>query len=59
MTRATPARENVRETFLNEFTAKQRTALKLSHKGGFFDWPRDSTGEEIAELMGVSAPTFH
>jgi len=59
MTRATPTRENVRETFLNEFTAKQRTALKLSHKGGFFDWPRDSTGEEIAELMGVSAPTFH
>lgn len=25
---------------------------------GYFDWPRTSTGEEIVEMLGVSAPTF-
>ncbi|MEE6210100.1 bacterio-opsin activator domain-containing protein [Salarchaeum sp. III] len=40
-------------------TEKQRTALKTAYEHGFFSWPREHTGEEVADAMGVSAPTFH
>ncbi|MFC6756308.1 helix-turn-helix domain-containing protein [Halomicroarcula sp. GCM10025894] len=26
---------------------------------GFFDWPRDVSGEELAESMGICPSTFH
>ncbi|MFC7230782.1 helix-turn-helix domain-containing protein [Saliphagus sp. GCM10025308] len=31
----------------------------MGYYGGYFDWPRGSTGEEIAESMGIAAPTMH
>lgn len=34
-------------------------ALRLAYYGGYLDWPRGSTGEEVAEAMGVSPPTLH
>ena len=40
-------------------TDKQRTAVETAYYAGFFDWPRESTGEEVADTLGVSAPTFH
>jgi predicted DNA binding protein/DNA-binding response OmpR family regulator len=42
-----------------ELTDRQREALLAAHRGGYFEWPRESTGEEIAERLDVSAPTFH
>jgi predicted DNA binding protein len=43
----------------DQLTEKQRSALEAAYYGGFFEWPRESSGEEVAESMGVSAPTFH
>ncbi len=40
-------------------TDKQRSALRAAHRSGYFDWPRESTAEELAESLGVSSPTFH
>ncbi|WP_290817260.1 bacterio-opsin activator domain-containing protein [Halovivax sp.] len=40
-------------------TAKQFEALQAAHYSGFFDWPRESTGEELAATLDVSPPTFH
>lgn len=37
----------------------QRTALKTAFFAGYFEWPRKSTGEEVAETLGIAAPTFH
>ncbi|MEF8843656.1 MAG: bacterio-opsin activator domain-containing protein [Haloarculaceae archaeon] len=42
-----------------ELTDRQREALLAAYREGYFEWPRESTGEEIAERLGVSAPTFH
>lgn len=25
---------------------------------GFFEWPRNSTGEEVADALGISQPAF-
>ncbi|MWV38229.1 bacterio-opsin activator domain-containing protein [Natrialba sp. INN-245] len=48
-----------RNLILDELTDRQLTTLRLAYYGGFFDWPRESTGEEIAEAMDVSPPTMH
>jgi predicted DNA binding protein len=47
------------ESALSELTDRQRTILQTAHAAGYFEWPRDATGEEIAETLGISAPTFH
>jgi predicted DNA binding protein len=33
-------------------------ALRTAFVGGFFEWPRRSSGEEIAAVMGISQSTF-
>ncbi len=48
-----------RDDVLDELTDRQLTTLRLAYYSGFFDWPRESTGEEIAEAMDVSPPTMH
>ncbi|WP_408959402.1 bacterio-opsin activator domain-containing protein [Natrinema sp. 74] len=40
-------------------TDRQFTALQRAYLGGYFEWPRPTTGEELAQSMGVSRPTFH
>ncbi|SEK88764.1 bacterio-opsin activator domain-containing protein [Haloferax larsenii] len=42
-----------------ELTDRQRTALQLAYLGGFFEWPHGVKGDELAEAMGVSRPTYH
>ncbi|MGQ3414313.1 bacterio-opsin activator domain-containing protein [Natrinema sp. LN54] len=48
-----------RNRILDRLTDRQLTTLRLAYYGGFFDWPRESTGEEIAEAMDISPPTMH
>ncbi|GAB7119828.1 bacterio-opsin activator domain-containing protein [Natrinema pallidum] len=48
-----------RSRILDRLTDRQLTTLRLAYYGGFFDWPRESTGEEIAEAMDISPPTMH
>ena len=43
----------------NELTEKQRAALETAYFGGYFDWPRESTGEEIADRLGIAPATFN
>ncbi len=40
-------------------TDKQREALEAAQYSGFFEWPRESTGEELAAALDVTPPTFH
>ncbi|MFC7046301.1 helix-turn-helix domain-containing protein [Halobacteriaceae archaeon GCM10025711] len=44
---------------LGELTDRQRAALEAAYFSGYFDWPRGSTAEEIADSLGISSPTFH
>ncbi|WP_306056319.1 bacterio-opsin activator domain-containing protein [Natronococcus wangiae] len=43
----------------SDLTEKQRAALETAYFAGYFDWPRESTGEEIAERLGISPATFN
>lgn len=40
-------------------TEKQRSVLQAAYHAGYFDWPRGSTAEELADSIGVSSPTLH
>jgi len=39
-------------------TDRQHETLQAAYHAGFFAWPRDNTGEAIADRLGVSGPTF-
>ncbi|TKX46189.1 MULTISPECIES: bacterio-opsin activator domain-containing protein [unclassified Halorubrum] len=49
----------LRDGVADRFTDRQWAALSAAYHGGYFDWPRGSTAEEVADAMGVSSPTFH
>ncbi len=40
-------------------TDRQRLALQKAFLGGFFDWPRSISGEDLAESMDISPSTYH
>ncbi|WP_336133690.1 bacterio-opsin activator domain-containing protein [Natronomonas amylolytica] len=42
-----------------DLTDRQRAAVEAAYFAGFFEWPRDSSGEEVAESLDITSPTFH
>ncbi|SNZ03287.1 hypothetical protein SAMN06269185_0238 [Natronoarchaeum philippinense] len=48
-----------REGIDDELTDRQEATLRAAYYAGYFDWPRGSTAEEVADSMGVSSPTLH
>ena len=40
-------------------TDRQLTALRLAYLGGYYEWPRESSGDELADAMGITRATFH
>ncbi|MFC6954964.1 bacterio-opsin activator domain-containing protein [Halorubellus litoreus] len=46
-------------TVLEKLTDRQLEVLQTAYFSGFFESPRDSTGEEVAETLGISPPAFY
>jgi len=40
-------------------TSRQQLALQKAYLGGFFDWPRSISGEDLAKSMDISPSTYH
>lgn len=51
--------EVAHDTGVDELTDRQRAALQAAYHSGFFEWPRDSSGEDVADSLDVAPPTFH
>ncbi|WP_135851512.1 bacterio-opsin activator domain-containing protein [Halorussus salinus] len=47
------------EVLTDELTDRQRTALETAYFAGFFEWPRESSAQEVAQSLGVADATFH
>ncbi len=48
------------DTGLTEtLTDRQAAVLRSAYFGGYFEWPRDSTAEELADSLDISSPTLH
>jgi len=43
----------------DRLTDRQETALRSAYLGGFFEQPREVDGNELADAMDVSRPTYH
>mgnify|MGYP006279681775 CR=1 FL=1 len=43
----------------SRLTERQRAALIRAHTSGYFEWPHETNGDEIADSMGVTRSTFH
>lgn len=59
--RVRPSKTDLRycAAFEQHVTDRQLEALRTAHLSGYFEWPREHTGEEVADLLGISQPTFN
>jgi len=53
------ASSSFRESVDDELTDRQRSVLRAAYHAGYFEWPRGSTAEELADSMDISSPTLH
>lgn len=51
--------EQVPDRLTENLTPRQRTALETAYATGYFEWPRTSSGEDVAETLDVTPATFH
>ena len=42
-----------------DLTDRQHEALEAAYRAGYFNWPRDSNAEEVAETLDISSATLH
>ena len=54
-----PRGDSLRAELDERLTDRQLEVLKTAYLSGFFDWPRETTGEEVAEMLGVTQPTVN
>ncbi|WP_255198697.1 bacterio-opsin activator domain-containing protein [Halorarius litoreus] len=45
--------------FLKKLTERQLEVIQTAYYSGFFESPRESTGEDVAETLGISPPAFY
>lgn len=43
----------------DDLTDRQSEAIEAAYRTGYFDWPRESTAENVAASMAISSPTLH
>ncbi|WP_268899097.1 bacterio-opsin activator domain-containing protein [Haloarcula rubra] len=48
-----------RETIEGKLTDRQQAVLENAYEAGYFDWPRESTAEEVADRLDISSSTLH
>lgn len=58
-TRDQATERNLYAKFFEELTDRQLEVLQTAYYSGFFESPRESSGEEIAEMLGISSSAFY
>lgn len=51
--------QEYRRPLTETLTDKQLTALRAAYFAGYYEYPRDSTAQEVAESLDISSPTLH
>lgn len=47
------------DTVGDRLTDRQYEVVQTAYLSGYFEWPRASTGEEVAETLDITQPTFN
>lgn len=53
------AEHDLYSRFLDKLTERQFEVMQTAYYSGFFESPRESTGEDVAETLGISPPAFY
>lgn len=56
--RSLASEQNVQTAVAERLTDRQQEVLRTAYLSGFFEMPRENTGQEIADFLDVSPPTF-
>ncbi len=59
VSRDVQTRQELVAGLFDELTERQLEVLRTAFYAGFFEWPRESTGEDVADLLDVSQPTVN
>ena len=51
--------ETLSASVTDRLTDRQQEVVRTAHLSGYFEWPRASTGEEVAETLDITQPTFN
>jgi len=46
------------DVWSDALTERQRTVVETAYFAGFFEWPRATSGEDVAASLDISGPTF-
>lgn len=57
--RADQSQQTFATGLTDELTDRQLETLQTAYHSGYFEWPRDRTGEEVAESLDITQPTFN
>ena len=57
--RSEPTGDDWASALTEDLTDRQREVLQTAYLSGYFEWPRDRTGEEVAESLGINQSTFN
>ncbi len=49
---------HVRQMLVEKLTDRQQAVLETAYHRGYFEWPRDASGEDLAESLDIAPPTF-
>jgi len=51
--------DSIRSVLEKRLTDRQVEVLQTAYLSGFFEWPRETTGEEVAEMLDITQPTVN
>ena len=49
----------LRGALADALTDRQHAVLETAYQAGYFEWPRETAGEELADAFDVAKPTLH
>jgi len=52
------SRTAVERELESRLTDRQREVLQVAFDAGYYDWPRECTGAEVADRLGITSATF-
>jgi len=58
-TRPEGSLDGVRRGLAADLTDRQRAALEAAYHAGYFEWPRETSAEELAASLDIASPTLH
>lgn len=57
--RSVESRDEFRTDLESALTDRQLEVVRAAFRNGYFEWPREHTGEEVASRLDISQPTFN